>query len=113
MRRRNCRMSVPLSRIRPRVGGITPGAEPRDVYVVRSHLTEGGQPEIFKINLDDIVVKKDYKTNIRVLPFDQIYVGETRKSRVERNIPEWLRPVLNAFFENGSDGGAEKSASGK
>jgi polysaccharide export outer membrane protein len=49
-----------------RVGGITPGAEPRDVYVVRAHMNEAGRPEIFKIDLDAIVVQKDMSTNIRV-----------------------------------------------
>lgn len=82
-----------------RVGGITPGAEPRDVYVVRTRLHEGERPELFKIDLDAIVLKKDMSTNLRLLPFDQIYVGETRKSRVERNIPPLLRPIIQIFSD--------------
>jgi protein involved in polysaccharide export with SLBB domain len=81
-----------------RVGGITPGAEPREVYVVRTHFQDGSRPELFQIDLDAIVVKKDMATNIRVLPYDQIYVGETRKARIERNIPPLLRPVLGLFW---------------
>jgi len=80
-----------------RVGGITPGAEPRDVYLVRTHLLSDERPELFKIDLDAIVVKKDNSTNIRVLPLDQIYVGETRQSLFERNIPPWIRPLFRAL----------------
>lgn len=86
-----------------RVGGITKGAEPRDVYVVRAHMLEGTRPEIFQIDLDAIVVDKDMSTNIRLQPYDQIYVGETRKSRVERNVPPWLRPVFQVFWRTTPD----------
>jgi protein involved in polysaccharide export with SLBB domain len=82
-----------------RVGGITPGAEPRDVYVVRPHLGESQRPEVIHIDLHAIVVKNDPRTNVRLLPFDQIYVGETRRSQIERAIPPWLRgviPVMNS-----------------
>ena len=34
-----------------RVGGITPGAEPRDVYVVRPHLGDSTRPELFHVDL--------------------------------------------------------------
>src|SRR5262249_18024366 len=48
-----------------RVGGITPGAAPEDVYVVRSRLAEGKQPEVFRINLRAIVLEHDPRTNVR------------------------------------------------
>lgn len=93
-----------------RVGGITPGAEVRDVYVVRARLKEGERPEIFKIDLDAIVVKKDMATNIRLLPFDQIYVGETRKSIVERNL-KLLQPLFKLFEAAPAEAG--KAPAGK
>jgi polysaccharide biosynthesis/export protein len=74
-----------------RVGGITAGAEPRDVYVVRPHLGEAKRPEVFHVDLNAIVMQSDHRTNIRVLPFDQVYVGETRRAQIERAIPPWLR----------------------
>jgi len=74
-----------------RVGGITKGAEPRDVYVVRPHLGESQRPEVIHVDLHAIVVKNDQRTNIRLLPFDQIYVGETRQSQMVKAIPPWLR----------------------
>jgi protein involved in polysaccharide export with SLBB domain len=77
-----------------RVGGITKGAEPRDVYVVRPHLGESQRPEVFHVDLRAIVVNNDSRTNIRLLPFDQIYVGETRRSQIEKAIPPWLRAFI-------------------
>jgi protein involved in polysaccharide export with SLBB domain len=82
-----------------RVGGITPGAEPRDVYVVRAHIAEGGRPEVYHVDLQAIVVGHDDKTNLRLLPNDQVYVGETRQARIERAIPPWFRPLYQAIWK--------------
>jgi polysaccharide biosynthesis/export protein len=80
-----------------RVGGITKGAEPGDVQVVRPHIADGQRPEVFHVNLADIVAKHDHKTNLRVQPDDQIFVGETRQSRLEKCVPPWLRPLYHAI----------------
>jgi protein involved in polysaccharide export with SLBB domain len=82
-----------------RVGGITVGAEPKDVYVVRPHLGESHRPEVFHVDLQAIVVKQDLKTNPRILPFDQIYVGQTRQAKVERALPPWLRSMYQAIWD--------------
>ena len=81
-----------------RVGGITPGAEPEDVWVVRVHLGDSQRPEVFHVDLKAIVLKHDHKTNIRLMPFDQVYVGETRQARVEKSFPPWLRPAYQAVW---------------
>lgn len=81
-----------------RVGGITPGAKPSEVYVVRPHIDEGGRPEIFHIDLDNIVAKHKQATNLRLLPNDQIYVGATRQARVEEALPPWMRPFYQAIW---------------
>lgn len=81
-----------------RVGGITPGAEPEDVHVVRTHLAAGQRPEVFHVDLQAIVMKHDHRTNIRLQPFDQIYVGENRQARVEKFFPPWLRPAYQAVW---------------
>jgi polysaccharide export outer membrane protein len=82
-----------------RVGGITPGAAPDDVYVVRPHLGDNRRPEVFHVDLNAIVIKQDQRTNIRVLPFDQVYVGETRQAKVEKAIPPWLRSISQAIWD--------------
>jgi protein involved in polysaccharide export with SLBB domain len=81
-----------------RTGGITPGAAPDDVYVIRTRVAEGQRPEVFHVDLHAIVVNHDQKTNLRLQPFDQVHVGETRQARVERNLPPWIRPVYEAFW---------------
>ncbi len=79
-----------------RVGGITPGAAPNDVYVVRPRVAEGEPPEVFHINLHAIVLNKDERTNLRLQPFDQVYVGETRRASWSRCVPPCLRPLYDA-----------------
>jgi len=86
-----------------RVGGITTDAEPSDVYVLRPHLGDNQRPETFHVDLQAIVLKHDYKTNIRLLPFDQIYVGETRRAQIEKAIPPWLRPIYQVVCNTKPD----------
>lgn len=82
-----------------RVGGITPGAEPTEIYVLRSHLADSLQrPEVFHVDLQSIVLKQDMKTNVRVQPYDHIHVGETRQARVEKCVPPWARPVYRGIW---------------
>jgi polysaccharide export outer membrane protein len=81
-----------------RVGGITPGAEPDEVYVVRAHIADGSRPEVYHVDLHAVVVGHDQQTNLRLLPNDQIYVGETRQARVERVVPPWLRPLYQVLW---------------
>jgi protein involved in polysaccharide export with SLBB domain len=81
-----------------RVGGITPGAEPGDVYVVRTHLGDNQRPEVLHVDLKAIVMRRDDRTNLRLMPFDQVYVGGTRQAEVEKSFPPWLRPVYQAIW---------------
>jgi protein involved in polysaccharide export with SLBB domain len=79
-----------------RVGGVTPGAAPGNVHVIRPHVAEGRQPEIYAVDLNAVVRKHDARTNLRLQPFDQVYVGETRKSSLQKCVPPWLRPLYEA-----------------
>jgi protein involved in polysaccharide export with SLBB domain len=80
-----------------RAGGITPGAAPGDVQVVRTHVADGTTPEVFHIDLEAIVLKKDQHTNVRIEPFDQVYVGQSRRGRLRPCFPPWLRPTYEAL----------------
>ncbi len=82
-----------------RVGGVTPAAEVRDLYVVRTHLDKNQRPEAFHVDLAAIVLKHDERTNIRLLPFDQVHVGESRQSQLEKTFPPWLRPIYQAVWD--------------
>ena len=78
-----------------RVGGITAGAAPGDVHVIRAHVAEGKAPEVFRIDLPAILLKNDQGTNVRLRPFDQVYVGEARQAVVERCVPPCLRAAYH------------------
>jgi hypothetical protein len=80
-----------------RTGGITPGAAPNEAYVVRPRIGEDQQPEIFHIDLRGVLVAKDQQSNIRLQPFDQIFIGETPQASFQKCIPPWLRPVYESF----------------
>jgi polysaccharide export outer membrane protein len=82
-----------------RVGGITPGAAPSDVYVVRPHIGDNHRPEVFHVDLDAIVLKQDHRTNLRLQAFDQVYVGETRQAKIENALPPWLRWMVQAVWD--------------
>ncbi len=80
-----------------RAGGVTSGAAPQSVYVVRSRVAEGGRPEVFHVDLQAVVSGNDAQTNVRLLPFDQVIVGESRRSSLEKCLPPWLRPAYAAL----------------
>jgi len=80
-----------------RVGGITPGASASDVHVIRSHVADGHDPEVFHIDLKAIALGKNESSNVRLQPFDQVYVGQTRQAVLDRCMPPWLRPIYQAL----------------
>lgn len=80
-----------------RVGGVTPGAASDDVYVVRSRLAEGKSPEVFRVNLRAIVLRNDQGTNLRLQPFDQVFVGESSEACLLKCVPPWLRPFVESL----------------
>jgi protein involved in polysaccharide export with SLBB domain len=57
-----------------RTSAFPPDKHPADVYVVRAHIVEDGRPEVFHIDLTAITDHHDLKTNVRLLPNDQIYL---------------------------------------
>jgi protein involved in polysaccharide export with SLBB domain len=80
-----------------RTGGIAPGAAPGEVYVVRPHVADGKPPEVFHIQLQAIVRSQDERTNLRLQPFDQLHIGETRRSSLVKCFPRWLQPTYESM----------------
>jgi hypothetical protein len=81
-----------------RTGGIKPGAAPDEVYLVRSRVPDGRQPEVFPVKLADIVLRKDDQTNITLQPFDQIFVGQTSQACLGKCVPPCFKPFYKAAF---------------
>jgi polysaccharide biosynthesis/export protein len=88
-----------------RCGGITPGAAPHKVYVIRPHVSDGGNPEVFHIDLEAILHCHDPRTNIRVQPFDQVYVGESHQASYARCIPPCFRSLYDTLWGMRREGG--------
>lgn len=76
-----------------RVGAIQPGrSDWRDVCVVRPNVAAGEQTQVFRADLEEIVLDGDHSTDVVLQPGDQVYVGETRRSSFSRLLPNWLKP---------------------
>jgi polysaccharide export outer membrane protein len=75
-----------------RTGGLTPDAAPDEVRVVRNPQLAQDQPLVLNVDLRAILLKGDQSTNVTLLPYDQVYVPETKKARVSKCLHPWLRP---------------------
>lgn len=62
------------------------------VYVVRPNVAVGEKADVFHVDVDAVALDGEQQTNITILPGDQVYVGETRRSSFSRLLPAWLRP---------------------
>jgi protein involved in polysaccharide export with SLBB domain len=78
-----------------RAGGISPGAAPRDLHVVRAHVAGDRAPEVFHVDLQAIVADHDARTNIIVQPLDEVFVGESKTFSFAKSVPPWLRPMYD------------------
>jgi protein involved in polysaccharide export with SLBB domain len=79
-----------------RAGGLPPGAEARAVHVVRPHVAAGRRPEVFTVDLEAVLLRGDRTTDVALRPYDQVYVGETRRYSVLKFLPEWLHVRENS-----------------
>lgn len=74
-----------------RTGGISGSAALHDITILRPHVAEGKRPEVFHIDLAAIVLRNDAETNILLEPFDQVHIGQSRRSCFHDCLPPWLR----------------------
>jgi protein involved in polysaccharide export with SLBB domain len=74
-----------------RAGGLPQGAAVGDITIIRPHVAEGKTPEVFHIDLAAIILRKDPETNILLQPFDQVHIGQSRRSSLRDCLPPWLR----------------------
>ena len=96
-----------------RVGGLTGGAAPRDIQVVRAHVADGKTPETFRVDLADIILRHNQESNLTLEPFDKIYIGQTPQSKVSKCLPPWLRTLYESFWDMRQAKKSETSFSGE
>jgi protein involved in polysaccharide export with SLBB domain len=92
-----------------RTGGITPGAAPGEVHVIRAGVAEGQAPQVFHIDLQAIVLKQDQHTNVTVQPFDQVYVGESDESCFAKCVPPCFRCLYDTLWGMRRGGGVSST----
>ena len=78
--------------------GLATGSAPGDIRVIRGHVADGKPPEVFRVDLQAILIKHDQQTNIRLEPGDHVHVGERRPSRLACCVPPWLMPLYRALW---------------
>ncbi|MCE9532500.1 MAG: polysaccharide biosynthesis/export family protein [Planctomycetes bacterium] len=80
-----------------RCGGLHPGADVRDIHVVRGNVARGEKPQVFAVDLEAILLRGDPQTNVLLQPFDEIHIGELPRSKIGKSLPSWLRPIYREF----------------
>lgn len=81
-----------------RTGGLSPSAATNEVYIVRAQMTEGMPAEVLTVDLQAIR-RGDNRSNYRVQPLDEIYVGEMPRARIGKAIPSLLKPLYDGFMQ--------------
>lgn len=76
-----------------RLGGLRAGTTQHEIQVIRPHVADGKTPEVFTVHLDAIVLRNDPETNVVLEPFDQIHIGQSRRSFYRDCVPPWLQPL--------------------
>ncbi len=75
-----------------RAGGLETGADVAEVSIVRGHVAEGRTPEVFDVDVRAILLRNEPRSNIRVEPFDQIYIGQSLRFEFVHRLPLVFQP---------------------
>ena len=78
---------------------VTADASWNEIHLLRSHLANGSPPEVLRIDMNAILDRGDERTNVRVQPLDEIYIGEKPSAHFRRSIPGFLRPMYDTIVE--------------
>jgi protein involved in polysaccharide export with SLBB domain len=77
--------------------GLNQGASLGEVRVVRGHVADGKPPEVFHVDLEAVLIRRDPQTNVRLEPSDHVHITQRRSSRIAERLPPWLRPVYETL----------------
>jgi polysaccharide export outer membrane protein len=78
-----------------RIGGLSEVANFAEIHVVRPHVAAGRRPEVFHINIEQIVINGDESSNVVLQPYDHVYIGATRRWVYAQYLPggDWANNV--------------------
>lgn len=77
-----------------RMPALARQAEGGEVHVVRSHVADGKPPEVFRVDLRAILLRKDLQTNVQLEPFDRIAITQGGWARAREHLPPWAKRAL-------------------
>jgi protein involved in polysaccharide export with SLBB domain len=80
-----------------RAGGITQLGQAHHIRIVRNPLLDRTEPERLEVDLEQILLHGDHRTNHIVQPFDEIYVPESHQAKVEKCLHPLFRPLGCVF----------------
>lgn len=78
-----------------RARALADDAEPSEVYLVRPQLAEARRAVVLTVDLQAIREHGDQRTNYRVQPLDEIYVGAKPGSKLADAVPPVLKPAYS------------------
>lgn len=73
-------------------GGFLPTARRNEVIILRTNLD--GKPEIFSVNLENVIRGTDLAQNVRVRPMDVILVPRSDIASLDTWVDQYIRQVL-------------------
>ncbi len=76
-----------------RVGGITEESDPSEIAILRDPELAGDKPRVIRVDLREVLLENNPRTNAIVQPNDQIEVPENKRSRLSKAIHPWLRRI--------------------
>jgi len=80
-----------------RCGGLKPGADFKDIHIVRPNVANGSKPKVIVVNLEAILLQGNPHSNVLLQPFDEICIGEMARSKVGKALPHWLNPLYRVL----------------
>ena len=80
-----------------RTGGLRPGAAIDEIHVVRPGIASGFKPQIFHIQIDAKGEPQNPAEQLHLQPYDEVYIGETRRSMLTKAIHPLLKPFWKAI----------------
>jgi protein involved in polysaccharide export with SLBB domain len=81
-----------------RAGGLTPESSPTEITVLRYSDLADDEPEIIRVDLREVLLEGNPRTNVVVQPYDQIRIPENSRSRLAKCMHPWLRRLGKVFL---------------
>ncbi len=81
-----------------RVGGLTPESAPSEITILRDPALAGDKPQVIRVDLREVLLENNPRTNVIVQPYDQIQVPENKRSRLSKALHPWLQRIGKVFL---------------